>query len=471
MNHTNFFKQLISGNCLKPLAGMLLTSLALIGPVFASGELRLPVVGEVSLVLGKAYIEKADGARELITVGASVNVNDRIETGTNGHVHIRFVDQALVSLRPSSQLEILRYDYSPEAPENSVVKLNLVEGITRAISGKAAKAARENFRMDTPIAAIGVRGTDFVVSANPDGVRALVNEGAIIIAPYSAECLVAAFGPCSQDALELAGGANQIVQVSADTHEALLLSLASPVMSEVALESAVIAPVASSETKKKDEGLYTESVTSKAVAQAFAVAKGGPQVTPAPPAIQVPAEFTPDVPVGAASLTNRHLVWGRWNNDNASLERITVPIEIAKAGDRKVTVVNENNKYFLYRTENGPNEVKPGLGTLGFNLTQAQAVYKANGQSQLMNITSGILNIDFDGNQFSTNLQMNHAATGNVEFRDGGRIWAGGYFYSRGDTQAMAGAVSLDGTEAAYFFEKTLQTGAIEGLTLWGVKP
>jgi hypothetical protein len=32
----------------------------------------------------------------------------------------------------------------------------------------------------------------------------------------------------------------------------------------------------------------------------------------------------------------------------------------------------------------------------------------------------------------------------------------------------MAGAVSLDGKEAGYFFEKQLQSGAIHGLTLWG---
>jgi hypothetical protein len=471
MKHMSLFKHIVTRVALKPLAALIVAGVTIAEPVLASGELSIPVVGEVSLVLGKAYIEKANGARELVTVGTSVNVNDRIETGTNGHVHIRFVDQALVSLRPSSQLEILRYDYRPEAPENSVVKLNLVEGVTRAISGKAAKAARENFRMDTPIAAIGVRGTDFVVSADRDGVRALVNEGAIIIAPYSSECSAAAFGPCSLNALELVGGANQIVQINANTREALMLSLASPVLADASLAPAVTAPVAASETKKKDEGLYTESVTSKAVTQAFSVAKNGASVTTLPPVKQQADEFTPDVAVSAASLTNRHLVWGRFYDTSSELERITVSRDKYIAGEtsRKVTVGNDF--YALYRTEDGPNQVKQGLDVLGFNLTQAQAVYKANGQAQLMDVTGGILNIDFNQNQFFTNLQLNHAATGNVVFTDSGRIWDGGYFYNRGDTQAMAGAVSLDGTEAGYFFEKTLQSGVIEGLTLWGVKP
>ena len=46
-----------------------------------------------------------------------------------------------------------------------------------------------------------------------------------------------------------------------------------------------------------------------------------------------------------------------------------------------------------------------------------------------------------------------------------------GVFNSKTPRQSMAGAVSLDGKEAGYFFEKTLDTGLIEGLTLWNVKP
>jgi hypothetical protein len=31
----------------------------------------------------------------------------------------------------------------------------------------------------------------------------------------------------------------------------------------------------------------------------------------------------------------------------------------------------------------------------------------------------------------------------------------------------MAGAVSLNGAEAGYYFEKQLEAGGIQGLTLW----
>ena len=169
-------------------------------------------VGEVSLVLGRAYLER-DEARVLIEAGAKVHVGDRVFTEAGGHVHVRFVDDALVSVRPSSTLDVVRYDYDASKPENSAVKFELSEGVARAISGEAAKSARERFRMNTPIAAIGVRGTDFVVSANSRSTRALVNEGAIVMAPYSSECSSEALGPCAVDAVELSQNSLQVLEL------------------------------------------------------------------------------------------------------------------------------------------------------------------------------------------------------------------------------------------------------------------
>ena len=169
-------------------------------------------VGEVSLVLGRAYLER-DNDRERIEAGSKVHVGDRVFTEAGGHVHVRFVDDALVSVRPSSTLDVVRYDYDAAKPENSAVKFELSEGVARAISGDAAKSARQRFRMNTPIAAIGVRGTDFVVSANSRSTRALVNEGAIIMAPYSSECSSDALGPCAVDAVELSQNTLQVLEL------------------------------------------------------------------------------------------------------------------------------------------------------------------------------------------------------------------------------------------------------------------
>ena len=92
-------------------------------------------------------------------------------------------------MRPNSTLEVVEYLFDGDDPSKSAVKFNLQEGVARSISGEAAKAARDRFRLNTPVAAIGVRGTDFVVGADSSSTRALVNEGSIVISPFSASCL------------------------------------------------------------------------------------------------------------------------------------------------------------------------------------------------------------------------------------------------------------------------------------------
>lgn len=442
------------------------------GAVHASTQSAAPQVGAVSFVLGRAWIRKPGDSRELIDVGTAISVHDSIETDSNGFVHIRFVDNALVAVRSSSTLDVVRYDYDAAAPERSAVKFNLEEGVTRAISGKAAKEARQNFRMNTPIAAIGVRGTDFVVRASRTSVRAQVNEGAIVVAPFSGTCTAAAFGPCSVNALELTGMSSEVLEISSATLNPVLLPTAGSA-TQMAREQAVIAAAPAEEQKEKNGDLYTESVSARAVNQQLAVNSQGGRPAPEqpkPPVVALP-EFTPEVPVAVAALTNNQLVWGRWSDTALrSDERITVAYATARESDRKVTV--GNNIYALYRSEPGPQVVQPGLGTLGFNLNQAQAIYTSQGRSELMNVYGGDLSIDFDLNRFATSLQLGHSATGNVEFSSSGRVYGAGNFYDRTTAgQAMAGAVSLDGKEAGYFFEKALQNGHIDGLTLWGMKP
>jgi hypothetical protein len=173
-------------------------------------------VGEVSLVLGEAVVLSDDGRRDDVSRGTVISVGDEIETRANGHVHIRFIDDALVSVRPNSRLSIDRYEFDANRPTRSAVKFSLSEGVTRAISGEAAKTARERFRLNTPVAAIGVRGTDFVVGAIAGTTRVQVNEGAIVMAPYSDACSVDAFGPCLANALELTGDTLQLAALAAD---------------------------------------------------------------------------------------------------------------------------------------------------------------------------------------------------------------------------------------------------------------
>ncbi len=446
----------------------------------------IPHVGEVSLVLGRAYLQAPGQPRQRVRQGSIIKVHDQITTEANGHVHIRFVDQALMSLRPRTRLEIVSYDFNTERPERSVVKFNLIEGVTRAISGDAAKAARDRFRLNTPIAAIGVRGTDFVVSATESTTRALVNVGTIVMAPYSTECSADAFGPCTANAVELTSLSLQLIELDDNSTLPRLLpapNVRDPDMMREEVQQLIASSVEASADGPASDETYLEGVTAvKVNADVERVSNvlpapvtetppvtppESPPVTPpeSPPVTPPQPDFTPATTVAPVELTTSQLVWGRFSSGFGEQEKITVSFATASA-DRKITVGNTD--YGLFRPENGSQHVDSGLGVVSFSLASAQAFYSSESGVVAMQVGGGALDIDFQENRFATELNLSHSATGAVDFLASGRLFDGGYFHARTDTQKIAGAVSIDGSEAGYFFSRQLDNGNIQGLTLWG---
>ena len=430
------------------------------------------LVGTVSLVLGRATIESGSGKlSRTVKPGSQVRVHDQIVTSTNGHVHIRFVDDALISVRPDSRLEITRYDYDPARPALSTVKFDLIEGITRAISGKAAKAARQRFRLNTPIAAIGVRGTDFTVSAKAGSTRALVNEGSIVLAPFSEDCRADAFGPCGTNSIELSSATMEVIELDGSTPLPRLVP-ATDAQNMTAMRTGVQQAIRSSQgadeaPSAEDNGVRVEElsavlVTDNAASDLADAASDLADAASLPPS---QPEFTPEQAIVIADVADRQLIWGRYAGAGLDgQERITLSLDEAQLG-REITVGNFD--YGLFRSGNGSKRLDSGLTVVSFGLSSAQAFYNSSSGVVAMEVGGGTLDINFQENSFATLLNLNHNLTGELNFTASGRLFDGGYFHSRTDGKTIAGAVSLDGSEAGYFFEQQLLQGDIQGLTLW----
>ena len=463
------------------------------------GALAEPVswVGEASLVLGKASRLTQDGRREPLKRGSRVAEGDQIVTQSNGHVHVRFVDNALVSVRPNSQLTINRYDYDAESPELSAVKFELLEGVTRAISGKAARAARNRFRLNTPIAAIGVRGTDFVVSAYGGTTRALVNEGSIVMAPLSGACSADALGPCIANGLELTDSTLQLATMQQNGPLPRLLPLrnvrAPGLLQEqarlVIAGAAAQAPASSEATsvasspgsvESNDQDINNEillegvtTVQVRADAKVVAETIASKDFVPADPVAVtasdkgavVEFDLTPPSPLTNSALRDRQLVWGRFADASLATDRLALSLEEASA-TRRITV--GNLEYGLFRSEFGPRRVAVDLGLVGFQLTSAQAVFNSETGVAAMSVDGGSLDINFQQNTFNTTLDLSAEAIGQVSFFSEGKLADGGFLRAIEATQRVAGAVSFDGSEAGYLFEKQIFGGLLSGLTLWG---
>ncbi|MDA8920712.1 FecR family protein [Gammaproteobacteria bacterium] len=434
-------------------------------------------VGEVSLVLGRAYLER-DNGRERIEAGSKVHAGDRVFTEAGGHVHVRFVDDALVSVRPSSALDVVRYDYDAAKPENSAVKFELSEGVARAISGDAAKSARQRFRMNTPIAAIGVRGTDFVVSANSRVTRALVNEGAIIMAPYSSECSSEALGPCVVDAVELSQNTFQVLELGSENPAPRLIAATNGLKlgeaehasnNESNSAEAQVASTESPDALDTNE-VFLESVATTKVNTEVAAAENASGQAPDPVIPEIPvvlADFTPTSALTAESARADQLVWGRWSS-NGSPSLLSLGLSEAREG-RDVTIASPAG-FILYRNEPNGARVKSGLGIVKFDLSAAEAFYDSANGIVAMRVASGKLELDFVDKAFATELNLDHASTGAIDFTANGAIADGGYLLLREESKTLSGAVATDGSAAGYFFEEQLEAGRIQGITLWGAQ-
>jgi hypothetical protein len=436
-------------------------------------------VGEVTMSVGPVVRTSAQGLPEGVRRGSPILPGDRLDTADGGHVHIKFIDGALVSIRPGSRLWVQDYRYDPEHAALSLVRFKLDYGVARAISGAAAEGARERFRLNTPLVAIGVRGTDFVVRSGELATTAAVNQGAIVMAPFGEGCQAQALGPCgSSSARILSADMGQLlVEFRAQFSQPEIKPLQGGVFVASSAEgngahtgtplgrAAGTAPVIG---RSETEGLPTTALAEGAVQAALdgRVASVRPPevpviVTPPPSPLPVPVP----VPLPVVPTEPSVLQWGRWATAAAAQGDFSVLRGEAGEG-RSVTVGNAD--YLLYRIENASGALAPGLGSYQFSLDRGFAQYNLSGQLSAAAVEQGKLSIDFGAARFATDLRVTNALTGAVNISGSGFIRSDGIFSDRAvDGQAIAGATALDGKSAGYFFEKAVGAGTLSGITLW----
>ncbi len=112
-------------------------------------------VGVVSKVQNAAQI----GATTAI-VGAPVHMNDRLRTGANARLEVTFNDKSSLTLGENANVVIDRYVFNPNKSSAQVV-LNATQGAFRFAGGKIEQMNHKNIVVNTPNAALAVRGTHF----------------------------------------------------------------------------------------------------------------------------------------------------------------------------------------------------------------------------------------------------------------------------------------------------------------------
>jgi hypothetical protein len=122
-------------------------------------------IGSVTESTGTSIIKRGKDTIQ-VSKGTEIKINDKVET-KNGRVKIVFKDATNVTVTESSSLVIDDFVYDPKSGAGKL-GLKAAAGTVRYVSGAIAKDPK-NVKINTPTAAIAVRGTDFVMAVSETG--------------------------------------------------------------------------------------------------------------------------------------------------------------------------------------------------------------------------------------------------------------------------------------------------------------
>lgn len=460
--------------------------MGMLAPIQAK-ELKAVAVARVALAVGEASRVSATQT-EPLRVGSTVYAGDRIRTGPDAVAMLVFIDEGRISVRPESELWIKQYLIDPKGVDTRI-ELELTKGTVRQISGNASRLQPERYRLNTPVAAIGVRGTDFLAKTSAEGVQTLVQEGKIFVQANRLE-------PCAQiDCGALLGpgqSAGSYLKLSSggdieqrayragdiEQHFALNLIMQAPSKRQALAQATELARLKSAESELP-AGAQFISDTIFAVTQNrnLAFSPSAPPLDPSPPTtgpsegsstgVVADPTLPADLATNTAALLQRQLVWGRFSQASELPNQWVV--SYAQAAQGRHVSVGELGQYALWRVGAAGGSIDASLqGLARFNLLGAQAVLEqASGGISSALVRAATLEINFDRASFLAGVDLVHQATGAQSLLVSGIVNNEGVFLGVNESERVAGAISRDGTEAGYLFSKDTSAGRLRGITLW----
>jgi hypothetical protein len=143
---------------------LLLASAALLivaaGPAAAQGTAS---AGRFIVVTGDVRVLGDDGIARVAVRNGALRQGESIVTGPNSLAQLHMTDGGAVSVRADTQLKLDAYRYSGSDDRNGSFFVSILKGGFRTITGLIARHNRNNYRVSTTSATMGVRGTDFEV--------------------------------------------------------------------------------------------------------------------------------------------------------------------------------------------------------------------------------------------------------------------------------------------------------------------
>ena len=165
----------VTVTAMKLLSAYRLSAFLMLALLTSSFAMAQETIGVVAARSGTASIVR-NSVEIPAKSGTPIFENDIINSDVNSRVQILLKDQTAINLGANASLTIDAFVFSDEA-QNVAVKVS--KGAFKFISGKVATKNPEKVTVETPVATIGVRGTEFVGVINTQETTIALLDGKI----------------------------------------------------------------------------------------------------------------------------------------------------------------------------------------------------------------------------------------------------------------------------------------------------
>ncbi|MDV7339366.1 FecR domain-containing protein [Terasakiella sp. A23] len=125
-------------------------------------------IGQIETAEGSITALRADGTNVTLNVGDPVFEGDVIRTASGASVGITFKDESTFSLDEDGEIVLDEMVYDPDTGDGAFSS-TLTSGVFSFVSGQIAKANPDAMAITTPVATIGIRGTQGVIKQSGEG--------------------------------------------------------------------------------------------------------------------------------------------------------------------------------------------------------------------------------------------------------------------------------------------------------------
>ena len=143
------------------------------------------VAGTVKKSKGRVTAAGTDGQIRRLSRGGRIRSREMIVTAASSYAKLLFNDGGSLYLRPNTRFSV--DDYDDRGAQQDKGLFSLLKGGLRYVTGAIGRRNRRAVQVRTPVATIGIRGTDFKARVcddcgiGRDGLYTETNEGTIVV--------------------------------------------------------------------------------------------------------------------------------------------------------------------------------------------------------------------------------------------------------------------------------------------------